>query len=156
MNKKIDNLWDSVKKGAETAKTIAGIKMKIAHEKTLLDKLYKNLGKKFYECYCANKVPDTEELCASIKAKTELIKLLQRDLNQLSGVAECSKCHGTSSNKYQYCPFCGAEYVEKTYGTEDGVNAEDLCDICSVEGAEDVCASDDVENFRDEPSGDDK
>lgn len=115
----LDNLSDKLTAGgakvAEKAKEVSGIATltaSIEKDKVAVDKLYTEIGKKFFEQYkdeLAAKFPEEVGKIAEIVEKMEASRASLRDLK---GIQICPGCGKEVDKTVKFCPACGAVIPE--------------------------------------------
>lgn len=115
---KIDDLWNSVRKNAGSAKNMAELKIRLAREKNELGELYRLLGCICYKNIADGTNEDTGVLCCDIKNKIDYIEEIKQEINRIEGNIECPSCRKVASNKYAFCPFCGEKLPADDYSEE--------------------------------------
>ena len=112
----LDKLTDSISTGsakvADKAKEvteIATLTATVEKEKVNADKLYKELGQKFYEQYknlVAEKFPED---AAKIDESVAKIDDAKEAIRKVKGIQLCPKCGKEVAKDTKFCPTCGAE-----------------------------------------------
>ena len=96
---------------------VAAIKAQISSQEANLGKLYRDLGKAYYE---ANKIDAAfAEKIAEINAVVNKIAELDEKLGNIQGTVRCEKCGEAISKASLFCPKCGAKKA-----TTDSVETE--------------------------------
>lgn len=105
----------------------AKLKMKINDNKSKINDLYQEIGKKVYQKHTANEElcikKDLEEECAKIDILSAEIDTYHKEILNLSDVKACINCKETIDKEAKFCPKCGTEQpVEEI--TEDTMEVE--------------------------------
>ncbi len=112
----LDKLTDSISTGtakvADKAKEvteIATLTAAVEKEKVNADKLYKELGQKFYEQYkdlAAEKFPED---AAKLDESVAKIDDAKEAIRKAKGIQLCPKCSREVARDTKFCPECGTE-----------------------------------------------
>ena len=94
----------------------AKLKMKINENKSKINDLYEEIGKKVYQKHtttediCIKK--DLEEECARIDILSAEIEKYHKEILELSDLKLCIKCKESMDKNAKFCPKCGEEQPE--------------------------------------------
>ena len=94
----------------------AKLKMKINENKSKINDLYEEIGKKVYQKHtttediCIKK--DLEEECAKIDILSAEIEKYHKEILELSDLKLCIKCKESMDKNAKFCPKCGEEQPE--------------------------------------------
>lgn len=115
------------KKASETYKYTAEKTGKIAKETKLkflisenrskIDDLYKDIGKKVYEKHIREEDIDMKEelynFCSNIDEHAQIIEDANNEILNLKDRKQCHKCAYEIEKDFHYCPNCGKEQEEE-------------------------------------------
>ena len=91
----------------------AKLKIKINDNKSKINNLYQEIGKKVYQNHVDNEKTDIkkdiEEECAQIDILSAEIEDYHKQILSLSHVKVCIECKETMDKSSKFCPKCGAE-----------------------------------------------
>lgn len=91
----------------------AKLKIKINDNKSKINDLYQEIGKKVYQKHTANEElcikKDLEEECAKIDILSSEIETYHKEILELSDAKVCVQCKETMDKEAKFCPKCGAE-----------------------------------------------
>lgn len=119
----------AIKKADENYRAIT-LKLSHAALKKLLDGQYKELGKAVY-AMCKGDEEDVEEIAAmtvQIDRTRKRLAVIERRIDDISGVVRCPGCGKSLKMKYAYCAHCGkrlAAEVEEVHENENEMNIPD-------------------------------
>ena len=103
----------------------AKLKLKINDNKSKINDLYQEIGKKVYQKHTANEElcikKDLEEECAKIDILSSEIETYHKEILNLSDVKVCVNCKEPMDKDAKFCPKCGAEQPEKITVKEEEV-----------------------------------
>ena len=94
----------------------AKLKLKINENKSKINDLYEEIGKKVYQKHtttediCVKK--DLEEECAKIDILSAEIEKYHKEILELSDLKVCIKCKESMDKNAKFCPKCGEEQPE--------------------------------------------
>ena len=94
----------------------AKLKLKINENKSKINDLYEEIGKKVYQKHtetgdvCIKK--DLEEECAKIDILSAEIEKYHKEILELSDLKTCVKCKESMDINAKFCPKCGEEQPE--------------------------------------------
>lgn len=95
----------------------AKLKMKINDNKSKINDLYQEIGKKVYQKHTANEdlciKKDLEEECAKIDILSSEIDTYHKEILNLSDIKVCVKCKEPIDKNAKFCSKCGAEQPEE-------------------------------------------
>lgn len=98
------------------------LKIKINENKTKIEHLYTEIGKKVYQEHSSSEgVNLGEEIsndCIQIDNLASEIELFHEEIRNLSNEKACTNCKEIINKEAKFCPKCGAEQPEKTETTE--------------------------------------
>ena len=102
----------------------AKLKLKINENKSKINDLYQEIGKKVYQKHtetgdvCIKK--DLEEECAKIDILSAEIEKYHKEILDLSDLKKCVKCNEPMDKNAKFCPKCGEEQpaIEETPAME--------------------------------------
>lgn len=104
------------KKTGDIAKE-AKLKMKMNENKSDINKLYQEIGKKVYEKYVLseeiNIKTDLEEECTKIDVLSAEIESFLNQIRELKDKKQCPKCFNEIELEAKFCNYCGAKQEEK-------------------------------------------
>jgi len=110
---------ETYKGAAEKTSKIAKetkLKMKISDNKSRINDIYEEIGKKVYQKHVSNEdvciKKDLEEECAKIDILSEEIENYHKEILELSDEKVCINCKETMKKEARFCPKCGAEQPE--------------------------------------------
>ena len=118
------------------------IKMAINENKSKINDLYKEIGKKVYEKHVREEEINIDnsltEDCMKIDVLADEIEDYRKDILELKDKKQCKKCSKEMDVDYKYCPNCGEkqeerEVVLKEEKEEDKDNKEDKQEEIEVE-----------------------
>lgn len=122
----------TTKKTGEIAKETK-LKMKIAENKSKINDLYEEIGKKVYEKHVKDESIDIkselEDECTKIDVLASEIKSCQTSILELKDRKKCPKCDSEIDSNAVFCPKCGEkqpeiEVKEAEVVTEDLENSD--------------------------------
>lgn len=91
----------------------AKLKLKINDNKSKINEIYQEIGKKVYQKHTANEQlcvkKDLEEECAKIDILSAEIETYHKEILDLSDVKTCVKCKEPIDKEARFCPKCGTE-----------------------------------------------
>ena len=116
----------AIKKADENYRAVT---LRLSHValKKLLDGQYKELGKAVYTM-CKGDEEDVEEIAAmtvQIDRTRKRLAVIERRIDDISGVVRCPGCGKSLKMKYAYCAHCGkrlASDVEEVHENENEMN----------------------------------
>lgn len=115
----------------------AKLKMKINDNKSKIDDLYEEIGKRVYQKHIAdeelNIAEELAEECKQIDELSEQIEGYHREIVELSNGKICANCKEEMSKEAKFCPKCGTEQPEEE--TEDQIEVEFIPDESIEEAA---------------------
>lgn len=92
------------------------LKMKINDNKSKIDDLYKEIGKKVYQKHVAGEEldikSDLELECGKVDDLNQEIEGLHKEIVDLSNCKICESCKQEMDKNAKFCPKCGAEQPE--------------------------------------------
>lgn len=103
----------------------AKLKLKINENKSKINDLYQEIGKKVYQKHTANEElcikKDLEEECAKIDILSSEIETYHKEILNLSDVKVCVNCKEPMDKDARFCPKCGTEQPEEVTEEQDEV-----------------------------------
>lgn len=91
----------------------AKLRMKINENKSDINDLYKEIGRKIYEKHVREENIDIktelEEECTKIDVLSAEIETCLKSILELKDKKQCEQCHAEIDLKNNFCPKCGAE-----------------------------------------------
>lgn len=106
----------------------AKLKMKINDNKSKINDLYQEIGKKVYQKHTANEdlciKKDLEEECAKIDILSSEIDTYHKEILNLSDIKVCIKCKEPLDKNAKFCSKCGAEQPEEKEETAEAMEVE--------------------------------
>ena len=113
LGKKASKAYDiTAEKTGKLAKE-AKLRMKINENKSDINDLYKEIGRKIYEKHVREENIDIkselEEECTKIDVLSAEIETCLKSILELKDKKQCEKCHAEMDLKNNFCPKCGAE-----------------------------------------------
>ena len=124
-----ENLGATLGSGAKNAldkgkelKDVAALKTQISTAQASLGKMYKELGKAYFEDHKDS--GDYAEITDKIKEVLDKVADLEKKLSDTQGVLKCNACGATLTKGSAFCPKCG-EPID-TYAEEDTDEGKDI------------------------------
>ena len=113
LGKKASKAYDiTAEKTGKLAKE-AKYRMKINENKSDINDLYKEIGRKIYEKHVREENIDIkselEEECTKIDVLSAEIETCLKSILELKDKKQCEKCHSEIDMENNFCPKCGAE-----------------------------------------------
>ena len=94
----------------------AKLKIKINENKSKINDIYEEIGKKVYQKHTSNEEvcikKDLEEECAKIDILSSEIDSYHKEILELSNVKACTNCGEHMAKEAKFCPKCGIEQPE--------------------------------------------
>ena len=113
-------------KTGEIAKE-AKIKMKMNENKSKINNLYLEMGKKIYQNYISkekiNMEEDIKNYCDQICELSNEIEKHQEEVLSIKNKRICENCYSEIDLKFKYCPNCGFEQSEEKIEDIEEVDA---------------------------------
>lgn len=95
----------------------AKLKIKINDNKSKINDLYQEIGKKVYQKHTANEdlciKKELEDECAKIDILSSEIETYHKEILSLSDIKPCIKCKEPIAKNAKFCPNCGEEQPEE-------------------------------------------
>lgn len=128
LGKKASKAYDvTAEKTSKIAKE-AKLKMKINENKSDINDIYKEIGKKVYEKHVREENIDIktelEEECTKIDVLSAEIETYLKAILELKEKKQCEKCHTEIDLGSTYCPKCGEKQPEIEVKEVEVVNIE--------------------------------
>lgn len=113
----------AIKKADENYRAVT-LRLSHAALKKLLDGQYKELGKAVY-AMCKGDEEDAEEIAAmtvQIDRMRKRLAVIERRIDDISGVVKCPGCGKSLKMKYAYCAHCGKRLVSEVEEVHENEN----------------------------------
>lgn len=154
IGKKASEAYDATaKKTGELAKE-AKLRMKINENKSNINDLYKEIGKKVYEKHVREDdvciKSEIEEECSKIDALSAEIEESLKSILELKNKKQCIKCHAELDLDAVFCSKCGERQPEPEVIEPEVIEAE----VVTEKTEEHTESSENVEDTNNENSGD--
>lgn len=107
----------------------AKLKMKMNENKSQIDELYKEIGRKVYEKHVIKEnidiKKDLEEECTKIDVLSAEIESYLKESLELKDLRQCLKCSARIEKDAKFCPECGEKQPEPESAKEVEIVNED-------------------------------
>ena len=117
LGKKVSATYDATAEKTGKLAKEAKLRMKINENKSDINDLYKEIGKKVYEKHVREENIDIktelEEECTKIDVLSAEIETSLKEILQLKDKKQCPKCHAEIELKDAFCPKCGEKQTEE-------------------------------------------
>ena len=94
----------------------AKLRMKMNEDKSDIEDLYKQIGKKVYEKHLLqdtiNIKEELEEECTKVDVLSDEIENILNEILNLKDLKQCSNCYEKIDKTSKYCPNCGDKQEE--------------------------------------------
>lgn len=80
----------------------------ISEEEKKINRIYTEIGKRYYAAHALDEVPEFPEQMSAISASRQKIKDCQDQLQKLRSVARCNVCGAEVPGSSAFCPSCGS------------------------------------------------
>ena len=155
LGKKASEAYDvTAKKTGELARE-AKLRLKMNENKSDINDLYKEIGKKVYEKHVREENIDIkselEEECTKLDVLSAEIETCLKSILELKEKTQCEQCHTEIDLDATFCPKCGAKQPEievkeaEVVGVEESENIEDT-NTDKVENSEELKDSNNEKN----------
>lgn len=151
---------EASQKTGELAKE-AKLRMKMNENKSTINSLYQEIGKKVYEKHVKSETIDIktelEEECTKIDVLSAEIETCLKQIRELKDKKQCPKCFKEIELEAKFCNYCGAKqedteakeaevlYTPETQSNENSVNTD-----ANVETTIDVSSEPAIEESQDQ------
>ena len=116
-------------KTGEIAKE-AKIKMKMNENKSKINDLYEEIGKKIYENHVREEKENLDEFlkeeCTKIDVLADEIEDYRKDILELKDKKQCPNCNKEIEANVKFCPNCGAEQPKVEEPKKEEIKEEDI------------------------------
>lgn len=106
----------------------AKLKIKINENKSKINTIYEEIGKKVYQKHSANEdiciKSDLEEECSKIDILSAEIESYHEEILNLSDVKSCTDCKEIMDKDANYCPKCGKKQPEIVEEKDEALEGE--------------------------------
>ena len=113
LGKKASAAYDATAEKTGKLAKEAKLRMKINENKSDINDLYKEIGRKVYEKHVREENIDIkselEEECTKIDVLSAEIETCLKSILELKDKKQCEQCHAEIDLKNNFCPKCGAE-----------------------------------------------
>lgn len=113
LGKKASAAYDATAEKTSKLAKEAKLRMKINENKSDINDLYKEIGRKIYEKHVREENIDIkselEEECTKIDVLSAEIEACLRSILELKDKKQCDQCHAEIDLNNNFCPKCGAE-----------------------------------------------
>lgn len=117
LGKKASSVYDATAEKTSKLAKEAKLRMKINENKSDINDLYKEIGRKVYEKHVREENIDIkselEEECTKIDVLSAEIETCLKSILELKDKKQCEQCHAEIELKDVFCPKCGAKQPEK-------------------------------------------
>ena len=127
---------DITKKTSEATGKIAKetkLKLKISENKSKIEDIYEEIGKKVYEKHIREEALDIKtdlvEECAKIDTLAKEIESARLEILELNKKTLCKKCAAEVEKESTFCPKCGERLSEEPTKKEEAVQKLEDADI---------------------------
>ena len=128
LGKKASAAYDATAEKTGKIAKEAKLKMKINENKSDINDIYKEIGRKVYEKHVREKNIDIktelEEECTKIDVLSAEIETCLKSILELKEKKQCEKCHAEIDLDSTFCPKCGAKQPEVEVKEAEVVDAE--------------------------------
>lgn len=129
LGKKASAAYDATAEKTGKLAKEAKFRMKINENKSDINDLYKEIGKKVYEKHVREENIDIkeelEEECTKIDVLSAEIETCLKSILELKDKIQCEKCHAEIDKSSDFCPKCGTK-LSKTEFPEQQEQAEQV------------------------------
>ena len=116
LGKKASAAYDATAEKTSKIAKEAKLRMKMNENKSEINNIYKEIGKKVYEKHVANENIDIktelEEECTKIDVLSAEIETCLKSILELKEKKQCEQCHTEIDLDATFCPKCGAKQPE--------------------------------------------
>ena len=116
LGKKASAAYDATAEKTSKIAKEAKLRMKMNENKSEINNIYKEIGKKVYEKHVIdeniNIKTELEEECKKIDVLTEEIETCLKSILELKEKKQCEQCHTEIDLDATFCPKCGAKQPE--------------------------------------------
>ena len=116
LGKKASAAYDATAEKTGKLAKEAKFRMRINENKSDINDLYKEIGKKVYEKHVREENIDIktelEEECTKIDVLSAEIETCLKSILELKAKKQCEKCHAEINLESAFCPKCGAKQPE--------------------------------------------
>lgn len=116
LGKKVSATYDATAEKTGKFAKEAKLRMKINENKSDINDLYKEIGKKVYEKHIREEnieiKTELEEECTKIDVLSEEIENCLKSILELKDRKQCAKCHTEIDLDNAFCPKCGEKQPE--------------------------------------------
>lgn len=113
LGKKASAAYDATAEKTGKLAKEAKLRMKINENKSDINDLYKEIGKKVYEKHIREEnieiKTELEEECTKIDVLSAEIETCLKSILELKDRKQCEECHAEISLDNEFCPKCGAK-----------------------------------------------
>ena len=113
LGKKASAAYDATAEKTSKLAKEAKLIMKINENKSDINDIYKEIGRKIYEKHVREENIDIkselEEECTKIDVLSAEIETCLKSILELKDKKQCEKCHAEMDLKNNFCPKCGAK-----------------------------------------------
>ena len=113
LSKKASSVYDATAEKTGKLAKEAKLRMKINENKSDINDLYKEIGRKIYEKHVREENIDIktelEEECTKIDVLSAEIETCLKSILELKDRKQCEQCHAEIDLNNDFCPKCGAK-----------------------------------------------
>lgn len=140
LGKKASAAYDATAEKTGKIAKEAKLRMKINENKSDINDIYKEIGKKVYEKHVREENVDIktelEEECTKIDVLSAEIETCLKSILELKERKQCEKCHSEIDLDNAFCPKCGARQPEAEVKEAEVVEVENVEDKQNDESSE--------------------
>ena len=163
LGKKASAAYDATAEKTSKIAKEAKLRMKMNENKSEINNIYKEIGKKVYEKHVIdeniNIKTELEEECTKIDVLTAEIETCLKSILELKEKKQCEQCHTEIDLDATFCPKCGAKQPEIEVKEAEIVGMEnennDVANTDENESKNDLNKSDEIaDNTNNSENGD--
>lgn len=110
--------YSTVQKAKEMSE-LTKLNMAISESETKISELYGEIGKRIYEAYRENPIPEAEEQIRQIVEMQEVIEVCKLQIKALTTGNTCPRCGSKIKSSMVFCSNCGLKLQSDEDKIED-------------------------------------